>query len=83
MRFLYGNSSLEGINFSLEGEQKNAVQEPYDNEGKGLSAHEFYRLVLKSIISQRLVGLTRQKKGKIMLPLCLLSAVRPALSTTR
>ena len=62
MRFLYGNSSLEGINFSLKGEQKIAVKEPC--EGKGLSADEFYTLVLKSIISQRLVGFTRQKKER-------------------
>ena len=33
-------------------------------EGKGLSADEFYWLVLKSIISQRLVGFTRQKKER-------------------
>ena len=80
MRFLYRNSSLEGINFSLKGEQKNAVQEPYDNEGKGLSAHEFYRLVLKSIISQRLVGLTCQKKERknhpaFVLVICCLTRV--------
>ena len=62
MRFLYGNSSLEGINFSLKGEKKKAVKEPY--EGKGLSADEFYWLVLKSIISQRLVGFNRQKKER-------------------
>ena len=30
MRFLYENSSLEGINFSLKGEQKKAVKEPYE-----------------------------------------------------
>ena len=60
LRFLYGNSSLEGINFSFKGEYKKAVKEPY--EGKGLSADEFYCLVLKSIISQRLVGFTRRKK---------------------
>ena len=42
--------------------QKKAVKEPY--EGKGLSADEFYWLVLKSIISQRLVGFTRQKKER-------------------
>ena len=67
MRFLYGNSSLEGINF-----KQNAVLEPYDNEGKGLSADEFYRLVLKSIISQRLVGFTRQKKERKTHAACLL-----------
>ena len=73
MRFPHGNSSLEGINLSLKGEEKKAVKEPY--EGKGLSADEFYRLVLKSIISQRLVGFTCQKKKeKIMLLVCLLSA---------
>ena len=60
MRFLYGNSLLEGVNFNIKGEEKKAVKEPY--EGKGLSADEFYWLVLKSIISQRLVGFTRQKK---------------------
>ena len=31
---------LEGINFSLKGEYKKAVKQPY--EGKGLSADEFY-----------------------------------------
>ena len=60
LRFLYGNSSLEGINFSFKGEYKKAVKEPY--EGKGLSADEFYWPVLKSIISQRLVGFTLHKK---------------------
>ena len=60
MRFLYGNSLLEGVNFNIKGEEKKAVKEPY--EGKGLSADEFYWLALKSIISQRLVGFTRQKK---------------------
>ena len=40
MRFSYGNSSLEGINFSLKGEKKKVVKEPY--EGKGLSADDFY-----------------------------------------
>ena len=50
---------------------------------------EFCWLVLRSLVSQRLVLLTRRKKGKIMLPVCLLSAVWPqtpttqALSTTR
>ena len=62
MRFLYGNSLLEGVNFNIKGEEKKAVKEPY--EGKGLSADEFYWLVLKSIISQRLVGFTRQKKER-------------------
>ena len=62
LRFLYGNSSLEGINFSFKGEYKKAVKERY--EGKGLSADAFYRLVLKSIISQRLVGFTRQEKER-------------------
>ena len=38
----------------------NILKEPY--EGKGLSADEVYWLVLKSIISQRPVGFTRQKK---------------------
>ena len=33
-------------------------------EGKGLSADEFYWLVLKNIISRRLVGFTRQKKER-------------------
>ena len=60
LRFLYGNSSLEGIKFRFKGEYKKAVKEPY--EGKGLSADEFYWPVLKIIISQRLVGFTRQKK---------------------
>ena len=62
MRFLYGNSSIEGINFSLKGEQKKAVKEPY--EGEGLSADELYWLVLKSIISQRPVGFTSQKEER-------------------
>ena len=62
MRFLYRNSSLEGINFSSKREQKKAVKELY--ERKGLSADEVYRLVLKSIISQRLVSFTRQKKER-------------------
>ena len=51
---------------------------------------EFYWLVLGSLITQRLVLLIRRKKGKVMLPLCLLFAVWPhtpttqaALSTTR
>ena len=50
---------------------------------------EFCWLVLRSLVSQQLVLLTRRKKGKIMLPVCLLSAVWPqtpttqALSTTR
>ena len=60
LRFLWGNSSLVGINFSFKGEYKTAVKEPY--EDKGLSADEFYWLVLKSIISQRLVSFTRKKK---------------------
>ena len=42
--------------------EKKTVKEAY--EGKGLSADEFYWLVLKSIISQRLVGFTRQKKER-------------------
>ena len=46
--------------FQLQRRIQKAVKEPY--EGKGLSADEFYWLVLKSIISQRLVGFTRQKK---------------------
>ena len=62
MRFLYGNSLLEGVNFNTKGEEKKAVKEPY--EGKVLSADEFYWLVLKSIISQQLVGFTRQKKER-------------------
>ena len=62
MRFLYGNSSLEGINFSSKREQKKAVKELY--ELKGLSADEVCWLVLKSIISQRLVSFTRQKKER-------------------
>ena len=45
--------------FQLQRRIQKAVKEPY--EGKGLSADEFYSLVLKSIISQRLVGFTRQK----------------------
>ena len=40
--------------------RKKQFKEPY--EGKGLSADEVYWLVLKSIIPQRLVGFTRQKK---------------------
>ena len=60
LRFLYGNSSLEGFKFRFKGKYKKAVKEPY--EEKGLSADEFYWPVLKSIISQRLVGFTRQKK---------------------
>ena len=43
-------------------EKKKTVKEAY--EGKDLSADEFYWLVLKSIISQRLVGFTRQKKER-------------------
>ena len=39
--------------------------------------HEFFWLVLSSLISQRLILLTRKKKGKIMLPVCLLSTVWP------
>ena len=39
MRLLYGNSLSEDINFSLKGEKKKAIKEPY--EGKGLSADEF------------------------------------------
>ena len=43
---------------------------------------EFYWLVFRSLISQRLVLLTRRKKGNIMLPaVCLLSAVWPNTST--
>ena len=38
MRFFYGKSSLEGINFSFKGEKKKALKESY--EGKGLSADE-------------------------------------------
>ena len=44
---------------------------------------EFYWLVLRSLISQRLVLLSRRKKGKIMLPVCLLSAVWPKTPTTQ
>ena len=40
--------------------RKKTVQEAY--EGKDLSADEFYGLVLKSIISQQVVGFTREKK---------------------
>ena len=61
-------------------------------EGKDLSARWvlFCWLILRSLVSQRLVLLTRRKKGKIMPLVCLLSAVWPqtyhaghALSTTR
>ena len=44
---------------------------------------EFCWLVLRSLVSQRLVLLTRRKKGKIMLPVCLLSAVWPQTPTTQ
>ena len=45
---------------------------------------EFYWLVFRSLISQRLVLLTERKKGNIMLPaVCLLSAVWPQTSTTQ
>ena len=45
---------------------------------------EFYWLVLRSLISQRLVLLTERKKGNIMLPaVCLLSAVWPQTPTTQ
>ena len=40
-------------------------------------------LVLRSLVSQRLVLLTRRKKGKIMLTVCLLSAVWPQTPTTQ
>ena len=40
--------------------EKQTVKERY--KGKGLSADEVYWLVLKSIISQRLVGFTRLQK---------------------
>ena len=73
MRFLYRNSSLEGINFSSKREQKKAVKELY--ERKGLSADEVYRLVLKSIISQRLVSFTRQKKERKNHAACVLEII--------
>ena len=47
--------------FQLKRRIEKAVKEP---EGKILSADEFYWLVLKSIISQLLVGFTRQKKER-------------------
>ena len=88
MRFFYWNSSLERINFSFKGEKKKAViiKEPY--EGKGLSADEvvltgFEKYHLSTAWS---ILLTRRKKRKILLPavpVCLLSAVCPALSTAR
>ena len=58
---------------------RNHLKEPY--EGKGLSADEFYWLVLKSIISQQLVGFTCQKKEKknhaacVLLICCLTSVI--------
>ena len=45
-------------------------KEPY--EGKDLSADEFYWLVLKSIISQRLVGFILQKKERKNYAACVL-----------
>ena len=48
--------------FLLKRRIEKAVKETY--EGKGLSADEFYWLVLKSIISQRLVGFTYQKQER-------------------
>ena len=45
--------------------------------------HQFFWLVLSSLISQRLVLLTRKKEGKIMLPVCLLSAVWPQTPAAR
>jgi len=48
--------------FQLKRTIAKAVKEPY--EGKGLSADEFYWLVLKGIISQRLDGFTCQKKER-------------------
>ena len=45
---------------------------------------ECYWLFFRSLISQRLVLLTRRKKGNIMLPaVCLLSAVWPQTPTTQ
>ena len=45
---------------------------------------EFYWLFFRSLISQRLVLLTRRKKGNIMLPaVCLLSALWPQTPTTQ
>ena len=62
MRFLSGNSLLEGIN-SLKGEWQKTVKELH--KGKlGLSADEFYWLVLKSIIFQQLVSFICQKKER-------------------
>ena len=43
---------------------------------------EFYWLVLRSLYSQRLVLLTKRKKGNIMLPVYLISAVWPQTPTT-
>ena len=70
-----GNSSLESINFSLKGKQKNAVQEPYDNEGKGLSAYEFYRLVLKSILLARK---RKENHAACVLVICCLTTLSTA-----
>ena len=62
MRFLSGNSLLEGIN-SLKGEWQKTVKELH--KGKlGLLADEFYWLVLKSIIFQQLVIFICQKKER-------------------
>ena len=41
-------------------------------EGKGLSADEYYSLVLKSNTSQRLVSFTRQKKKRKNHAVCVL-----------
>ena len=41
---------------------------------KDLSARQGFRLVLRSLISQRLVLITKRKKGNIILPMYLISA---------
>ena len=50
---------------------------------KACQLHEFCWLVLRSLVSQRLALLTRREKGKILLPVCLLSAVWPQTPTTQ
>ena len=78
MSFKVERDEISLREFIVRRHQKKAVKEPY--EEKGLSADEFYRLVLKTIISQRLVGSARQKKERknhaaCVLVLCCLTRV--------
>ena len=69
MRFLYGNSSLKGINFSFKGEKKKAVKEPY--EGKGLSADEVVLTGFEKPTACRFCSLEeRNEKSACLLCLC-------------